>query len=95
MGRNVKPEQSPIVPINGAIYRNSQLLGVIADSTGALYFPSVNNGLFAATDFPEYIALNSSSATPGGTGINPNSLRHNGSITYTASWAPNLKGGAP
>lgn len=95
MGRNVKPEQSPIVPINGAIYRNSQLLGVIADSTGALYFPSVNNGLFAATDFPEYIALNSPSVTPGGTGINPNSLRHNGSITYTATWAPNLKAGAP
>lgn len=71
MGRNTNPQLTPVVPINGAVYRNSSNNGLIIDATGAQYLPSNGAALLTNADYAKYIALNS--ATPAAYNVNINS----------------------
>ena len=80
MGRNVIPEPTPVVPINGAIYRNSPYNGVIVDATGAQYLPSTVTAVLTSADYPKYVALNSGSDSITGANISPSAARNWGTI---------------
>lgn len=98
MGRNVNPEPTPIVPINGSVFRNFASNGVIVEATGAVFYPSSLNGILSTTDFPKYIQLNLQSLTSiSGTSslINPSVTTNGGSIAYYPSWSPSLNQYSP
>ena len=59
MGRNTKPELTPVVPINGAVYRNSNQNGLIVEAGGAQYLPSTASCILTSTDYAKYVTLNS------------------------------------
>jgi len=62
MGRTLNSDLN-IVPINGAIYRNSSQAGVIQYADGTQYIPSNGTAIMSATDYPAYVAAATASLT--------------------------------
>jgi hypothetical protein len=92
MGRNIKPDQQQIVPINGAVYRNSSSNYLIIDAYGAQYFPSNGSGLLSASDYSKYVSLNSSTVSAYGISVSPNAVSNAGTVNYYATWSPSSLG---
>jgi len=80
MGRNTKPEQTPVVPVNGAIYRNSSQNGLIIEATGAQYLPSTATALITSTDYPKYVALNSQTSLVNNVTVSASASKNFGTV---------------
>jgi hypothetical protein len=80
MGRNTNPQMEPVVPVNGAIYRNSSGNGLIIDSTGAQYLPSNATCLLSSTNYAKYVSLNSQTSTALNIGVSTNSVTNFGTV---------------
>ena len=85
MGRSTKPEQTPVVPINGAVYRNSSQNGLIIEATGAQYLPSTSSALLSSTDYPKYVALNSATVSALNVSVNSNASKNFGTVVYSST----------
>ena len=57
MGRTLNSNNAaPVVPIGGAIYRNTAQAGVVSYADGTQYIPSNGSAVMSATDYPIYVA---------------------------------------
>lgn len=83
MGRNIKPEAQAVVPVNGAVYRNSSGNGLIIDANGAQYIPSNTASLLASSDYPKYVSLNTQTASASNIRVSGGSFVNNGSVATT------------
>lgn len=94
MGRNVNSDTiQQIVPINGAVYRNSSNNGAFVDGNGAQYIPSNGTAIMSATDYPKYVALNAASLNSRPINTSAGGLFNNGVLTATPSSVTFLAGG--
>jgi len=57
MGRILNSNNAaPVVPIGGAIYRNTAQAGVVSYADGTQYIPSNGSAVMSSTDYPIYVA---------------------------------------
>jgi len=80
MGRNTNPQLTPVVPINGATYRNASQNGLIIDATGAQYLPSNAVCLLSSTNYSKYVSLNSQTSTALNASVSGSSAKNFGTV---------------
>jgi hypothetical protein len=80
MGRNTNPQLEPVVPVNGAIYRNNSSNGLIIDATGAQYLPSSATCLLSNTNYAKYVSLNTQTSSVQNQTISGNAQKNFGTV---------------
>lgn len=80
MGRNINSDTSqPMVPINGAIFRNNNI-GLITDGNGAQYVPSNSASVLSSTDYPQFVSVNAAQFSSRPAGVTTSGYLNNGTL---------------